>query len=242
VFVPPLLVSILLYALANLNLGHTWQIKYHSLFIPLRQSTTNVSTHITNNISRFSRNSQVEIDKLRQENTALKTQLENLKSVSNLQKTYSQYLDSKYPSIPVKIVSPDPHLTITTPNITQIKIGSPLVDQQQFIGIVTNITNPIANVTTIFNSNIKLAVKTSAGSTGEIRYLNHKLQITNINSQQPLDVGDSIYTQSQPQIPENLYIGTIDQITTKSSDPLKSATVKLDYKLTSSSQLAVISL
>jgi cell shape-determining protein MreC len=242
VFVPPLLVSILLYALTNLNLTRDWQQNYHSLFLPIRTSSTSLRQTLSSALPTYSTAKNDQLNQLLLENQTLKSQLADLKSQSEYQKTASQYQSSPWTTVPAKFVSQKDFLYLTVANLDKIAPGQPVVADHQFIGTVISITAPTIKVLPLQHPDTNLDVQLSSGQQAKLNYENQRLQLGHFPTGQTLNPGDDIFTSASPLIPENLYIGRVDQIISSPSDTLSAASIIIDYKLTPNSPLAIITL
>ena len=106
--------------------------------------------------------------------------------------------------------------------------NNPVIYDNTLIGIITKVNNNSSVVNLITNKTSKISVKIN-DNVGVLEYKNGKLLVSDISNYSNISVGDSIYTSGLGNIHENIYIGTVKNITLNNKDIEK--IIEVDYKL-----------
>lgn len=96
------------------------------------------------------------------------------------------------------------------------------------VGVISKVNNNSSIVKLITNNSSKISVKIN-DSIGVLEYIDGKLQVNNISNHNNVSVGDQIYTSGLGNIHENIYIGTVKNITSKNNGIEES--IEVDYRL-----------
>lgn len=80
------------------------------------------------------------------------------------------------------------------------------------LGIINKVNDNSSIVRLITNKNSKISVKINE-EVGVLEYIDNKLIINNISNYSDINVGDMIYTSGLGNVEENIYIGTVKNIT-----------------------------
>lgn len=80
------------------------------------------------------------------------------------------------------------------------------------LGIIKKVNDSSSIVRLITNKNSKISVKINE-EVGVLEYIDNKLIINNISNYSDINVGDMIYTSGLGSVEENIYIGTVKNIT-----------------------------
>lgn len=106
--------------------------------------------------------------------------------------------------------------------------NNPVIYDNTLIGIISKVNNNSSVVNLITNKASKISVKIN-DNVGVLEYKNGKLLVSDISNYSNISVGDSIYTSGLGNIHENIYIGTVKNITLNNKDIEK--IIEVDYKL-----------
>lgn len=106
--------------------------------------------------------------------------------------------------------------------------NNPVIYDNTLIGIISKVNNNSSVVNLITNKASKISVKIN-DNVGVLEYNNGKLLVSDISNYSNISVGDSIYTSGLGNIHENIYIGTVKNITLNNKDIEK--IIEVDYKL-----------
>lgn len=111
-----------------------------------------------------------------------------------------------------------------------LKEGSAVINEIGLVGIIRNSNNNYSNVELLENLNTKISIKVN-NNYGVLERKDNALIITGILASE-MKTNDKIYTSGLTDIPENVYIGKIKEITNKDNTFETTAIVSLenDYK------------
>lgn len=111
-----------------------------------------------------------------------------------------------------------------------LKEGSAVINEIGLVGIIRNSNNNYSNVELLENLNTKISIKVN-NNYGVLERKDNALIITGILASK-MKTNDKIYTSGLTDIPENIYIGKIKEITNKDNTFETTAIVSLenDYK------------
>ena len=105
---------------------------------------------------------------------------------------------------------------------------NPVIYDNTLVGVISKVNKNSSNVRLLTNKESKISVKIN-DEVGLLEYEDGKLIIRNIPSSSNLKVGDDIYTSGIGKIKENIYIGTIKNISLDSKNIEQ--IIEVDYKL-----------
>ncbi len=159
-------------------------------------------------------------------NSEIKTlQTENaaLKKTVNLMANYPTYQISKVKYRDIYDFADS--LTIYKGKAEDIQKGSFVINDEALIGVVTAVYKHTSTVRLLSNKKSNISVKINSVY-GLLRCQNNKLIVSNIPNYDLLQIGDKVYTSGLGTLPENIYIGEVENITTDKLGIEKILTVK----------------
>lgn len=106
--------------------------------------------------------------------------------------------------------------------------NNPVIYDNTLVGVIKKVNENSSIVNLITNKDSKISVKIN-DSIGVLEYIDGKLQVNNISNYNNISIGDQIHTSGLGSIHENIYIGTVKNITSKNNEIEKS--IEVDYKL-----------
>ncbi len=230
-YLPPLLLSILLFTIHNLKVGSFVENSINFIFSPLTSPLLETRSYYQKQISllqslpetgKQNREQKVLIAHLIWENENLKQSLKESKIESNAKSNYEKVIPIKVTIASGKIIA-----TSTQP-LTELKSGMPVVSGNILLGQVTEISSTNINLISLNDPLFPpIPVRGASGPTGVFRYQNNLAQIINVSSQTPLILGDFILTESTDLIPANLLVGKLTKLTTSPQEPLQKGEITL---------------
>lgn len=244
VFLPPLLVSILLFTLSNLKLGIFLNQSVNFIFSPITLPVGSAHQSVQNNIryfnglsdvSRQNREQKVLIAHLVWENETLKQAIKDTNTETKLKGNYQKV-------VPVKI-SQSSGKTIATSSqpLSEIKSGMPIVSGNILLGLVTEITDNNISIISLEDELFPaIAIRGALGPKGVYKHTNGISQIVNVPSQTPLILGDFVLSEPSEFIPPNLLIGKITKLLTSPQEPIQKAEISNYESLQNSPDNVVI--
>jgi len=230
-FLPPLLVSILLFTVSNLKLGLFLNNFSLAVFGPVvkpiafarldLQKKQNFFQNLPE-INKQNREQKVLISQLIWENETLKQAFKESKTQELLQNNYKKVLPIKISSLTGKIIA-----TSTQP-LTEVKPGMPVVASNILLGVVTEVGNNSLNIISLEDDLFpNLAIHGATGPKGVFRHSSGTSQIVNVSSQTPLILGDFVLTETTDTIPANLLIGKITKLLTSPQEPIQKGEINI---------------
>jgi len=107
------------------------------------------------------------------------------------------------------------------------QLGNPVLVANTVVGLISKIGNDQAEVRLLAQSFAPtLLVKTETGVKGIIQGDGKRVILSEISREDELIVGERVLTLGQPGVPSNLYVGSIQNLLTKSADPVQSAVLE----------------
>lgn len=106
--------------------------------------------------------------------------------------------------------------------------NNPVIYDNTLIGIISKVNKNSSIVKLITNKDSKISVKIN-DFVGVLENSKGKLIVSNIPNYSNISIGDNIYTSGLGNIHENIFIGTVKNITLKDNQLEK--IVEIDYKL-----------
>lgn len=105
---------------------------------------------------------------------------------------------------------------------------NPVIYDNTLVGIIDKVNKNSSIVKLITNKQSKISVKINE-EIGVLRMKNGELIVENIANNSNIKVGDYIYTSGLGNIKENIYIGTVKEISSANKE--LEQIIKVDYKL-----------
>ncbi len=230
-FLPPLLISILLFTTSNLKIGSFLSAFTNTILHPISSPLIGFKNYYQSQISTIknlpsinkqNREQKVFIAHLVRENELLKQSLKDFQVENNFKNSYQEVLAIKVTGSRGKIVA-----TSTQP-LDKLKSGMPVVSGNILLGIVTEINQNIIHIISLEDDLFPpVSLKTASGPEGVFRHHNGIPQIVNVPSQTPIILGDFVLTNPTDTIPSNLLVGKVSKITTSPQDPLQKGEITL---------------
>lgn len=143
-------------------------------------------------------------------------------------------------TIPVKLISIDNIATLTASDLTNIKPGQPVISDDTIVGLVQVVEAPIIKVLPLTHLDVRLNVQTDTNVQGQYLFKNSLPLVTNIPSEASFNTQATIFTLPSEMIPENLIVGSIEQIITNPAAPSQEVSLKLERTLTANKKLFII--
>jgi hypothetical protein len=227
--ITPLLISILLLVSGKLKPLKPFYHQVSRLSITLQRPVLNLRQTFSRQRNLLTSLPQTHFTNLslQAENSQLKTQ--NLLFKNKLQLQDQETLSWK--TLPLRIIKVGSIITATTKDIDRVKLGMPVVQSTNLIGLVKDINGPIINILSLTHKQTILSVQTDSGIQAELVFKDQTLQLTNLTDQVIPQEKSTIFTLPTEKIPEGLIIGhTLDTLTTP-NDPVQRVKVKTSINL-----------
>lgn len=230
-FLPPLLVSILLFTISNLKLGLFLNNTTALLLSPITKPTL-ASRLLLNQQTKYlqslpqvnlqNREQKILIAHLVWENEKLKQILKDTKTEELLKTNYQKVLPLNITNTTGKIIA------TSTQSLNQVKPGMPVVLENILLGLVSDISDESLTITTLQDDVFPaISLKSASGPKGVYRHINGSSIMTNVPSQTPLILGDFVLSEATDLIPANLLVGKVTKILTNPQDPIQKGEVTL---------------
>jgi rod shape-determining protein MreC len=126
--------------------------------------------------------------------------------------------------LPVRLIGLNRFAFINQGSQSGLKVGQPLVVNDVFLGLISDVASNTAKATLLNDPNLKLDVITSQGTSGTVKFSQNQFEITQILQKDPLFVDDRIFTKTSEMIPANLLLGTVTKIAENQSSVYQTAT------------------
>lgn len=236
--IAPFLISLLLLTLSNIPQADSFTSLPTRLIHPLYSPFSQLGQKLQKQQQLVTSLPQTQYYNLllRQENTQLQTQLLLLKN----QIHYDSIPSLNWPNQSVKIINLTPLVTVTTSDLSLIRLGQPLVDSTALLGIVTEIKPPLIYITPLTHPDTHLDIQTLDQIQAEYIFADQTPQITNLPSQNPLPENTTIYTLPTQYIPGGLVIGTTTQSLSNPQQPLQRIKIKLNTHINQAQNPSII--
>lgn len=136
--------------------------------------------------------------------------------------------NSKLNTIAVKatFINMYEELIINKGTSSKIANNMAVINDKRLIGFIRNAKENYSNVELLENLNKKISIKVN-DNYGFLESKNNKLIITGINNN-AMNINDDVYTSGLTDIPGNIYIGKISEISEKDETFETKACVKID--------------
>lgn len=243
-FLPPLLVSILLFTVSNLKFGLFLNNFSLAVFGPVTRPIALARLDLQKKqnfylslpeTGKVNREQKVLIAHLIWENETLKQALKESKTQDLLQSNYKKVLPIKISSLTGKIIA------TSSQSLSEVKPGMPVVSGNILLGQVTEVSDSSLNIIPLEDDLFpNIAVRGSTGPKGVFRHVNGTSQIINVSSQTPLILGDFVLTEATDIIPANLLIGKITKLLTSPQEPIQKGEINIYDTLQNSPDNLVI--
>ncbi len=160
-----------------------------------REFDTTLTTTVINN--NYCNSLENEYNSLLQANEFLNT--------SSLNLTISKVLFRN-------IYSFSDNITIYKGENSSIKNGSAVITDKGLVGVVSKVDKESSIVSLITNESMNISVKVGSAY-GILKMQSAKLIVSNLTMFENINVGDSIYTSGIGNLPGDIYIGEVENIT-----------------------------
>lgn len=187
---------------------------------------------LANNINRFLIfiNSNLDDTKIIMDyNNYLKEELDNIKKINNIK--INDDLDLKVSRVKYRDVYEYTNtITIFKGFKNGVFKGDVVLNNEGLIGVVTKTYDYYSIVTLITNKDSNISVKIN-DAIGILKVINNNLVVTNINNYELVNKEDKIYTSGLGNLPENIYIGIVEDVFLNETEIEKFASVNINSRL-----------
>lgn len=227
----PLLASILLSAAGKLKVGRAIDSATYAVMSPLTLPASQIRLTIADKTS-FIRNVSVmekqnreqknQIARLLSENEYLKQKIADKQVIENLKNSFKQV-------IPVRLSgSSGKFIVSSTESTDRVRPGQPLVSGNVLLGTVLEVKGTgITIIPLESEKSPSFPIRTASGQKGFYKFADNHPQITDIPSQNPIVLGDFVFTEAGELLPGNLIVGKTVKILTISQEPLQKSEIDL---------------
>ena len=105
---------------------------------------------------------------------------------------------------------------------------NPVIYDNTLVGIISKVNKNSSKVTLLTNNNSKISVKIN-NEIGMLEYKKSKLVVSDISNYSNINIGDFVYTSGLGNIEENIFIGTVKNITLENNKLEK--IIEINYNL-----------
>ena len=187
---------------------------------------------LANNINRFLIfiNSNLDDTKIIMDyNNYLKEELDNIKKINDIK--INDDLDLKVSRVKYRDVYEFTNtITIFKGFKNGVFKGDVVLNNEGLIGVVTKTYDYYSIVTLITNKDSNISVKIN-DAIGILKVINNNLVVTNINNYELVNKEDKIYTSGLGNLPENIYIGIVEDVFLNETEIEKFASVNINSRL-----------
>lgn len=187
---------------------------------------------LANNINRFLIfiNSNLDDTKIIMDyNNYLKEELDNIKKINDIK--INDDLDLKVSRVKYRDVYEYTNtITIFKGFKNGVFKGDVVLNNEGLIGVVTKTYDYYSIVTLITNKDSNISVKIN-DAIGILKVINNNLVVTNINNYELVNKEDKIYTSGLGNLPENIYIGIVEDVFLNETEIEKFASVNINSRL-----------
>lgn len=161
-----------------------------------------------------------EIVKLREENAALRMQLE-------------APLPPELGLLPARVIGNSRYLFIDQGKASGVKAGSAVVSQEILVGTVMEVGEHSSKIKVLTDPESKIPVRTHNGALGLLQGGDNKLMLTRILQSETLEIGDDVGTSGAQVLPGGILIGIINQLIEEEVEVYQQAVISpsIDYQL-----------
>lgn len=187
---------------------------------------------LANNINRFLIfiNSNLDDTKIIMDyNNYLKEELDNIKKINDIK--INDDLDLKVSRVKYRDVYEYTNtITIFKGFKNGVFKGDVVLNNEGLIGVITKTYDYYSIVTLITNKDSNISVKIN-DAIGILKVINNNLVVTNINNYELVNKEDKIYTSGLGNLPENIYIGIVEDVFLNETEIEKFASVNINSRL-----------
>ena len=187
---------------------------------------------LANNINRFLIfiNSNLDDTKIIMDyNNYLKEELDNIKKINDIK--INDDLDLKVSRVKYRDVYEYTNtITIFKGFKNGVFKGDVVLNNEGLIGVVTKTYDYYSIVILITNKDSNISVKIN-DAIGILKVINNNLVVTNINNYELVKKEDKIYTSGLGNLPENIYIGIVEDVFLNETEIEKFASVNINSRL-----------
>ena len=187
---------------------------------------------LANNINRFLIfiNSNLDDTKIIMDyNNYLKEELDNIKKINDIK--INDDLDLKVSRVKYRDVYEYTNtITIFKGFKNGVFKGDVVLNNEGLIGVVTKTYDYYSIVTLITNKDSNISVKIN-DAIGILKVINNNLVVTNINNYYIVNKENKIYTSGLGNLPENIYIGIVEDVFLNETEIEKFASVNINSRL-----------
>jgi cell shape-determining protein MreC len=241
----PLLFAILLSISSKLRIGSSINTFFYNIFSPIHYPLSKLRLFTEQEIYQVknlpSLNKQV--SDLKNQNAHLISENDLLKQLISDQKTLTNLNTPFKEVIPVHLIGSTGNYTVSSSfPLEKVRPGQALISDNILLGTVSEIKGSLIIITPLdSNKTPVFPVHTSSGQKGLYKYLNHLSQISDVPSQNPINLGDFILTEPSDLFPGDLLVGKTIRLLSTSQEPLQKAEVSLYTSFAANPQnLAII--
>ena len=162
-------------------------------------------------------------------NNYLKEELDNIKKINDIK--INDDLDLKVSRVKYRDVYEYTNtITIFKGFKNGVFKGDVVINNEGLIGVVTKTYDYYSIVTLITNKDSNISVKIN-DAIGILKVINNNLVVTNINNYELINKEDKIYTSGLGNLPENIYIGIVEDVFLNETEIEKFASVNINSRL-----------
>lgn len=162
-------------------------------------------------------------------NNYLKEELDNIKKINDIK--INDDLDLKVSRVKYRDVYEYTNtITIFKGFKNGVFKGDVVLNNEGLIGVVTKTYDYYSIVTLITNKDSNISVKIN-DAIGILKVINNNLVVTNINNYELINKEDKIYTSGLGNLPENIYIGIVEDVFLNETEIEKFASVNINSRL-----------
>jgi len=162
-------------------------------------------------------------------NNYLKEELDNIKKINDIK--INDDLDLKVSRVKYRDVYEYTNtITIFKGFKNGVFKGDVVLNNEGLIGVVTKTYDYYSIVTLITNKDSNISVKIN-DAIGILKVINNNLVVTNINNYELVNKEDKIYTSGLGNLPENIYIGIVEDVFLNETEIEKFASVNINSRL-----------
>ncbi len=173
-------------------------------------------------------------------NTTLEEENNNLKTLLN----YDYNADFSYHVSKVlyrDIYNFKEEITIYKGKNNNLKVGDAVIDNYGLVGVIENVYPNKALVKLITNKKINISVKIN-DSYGILKTDNEEIYVSNLTKYDNVSIGDNIYTSGIGNLPGNILIGKVKDITIDELDIEKIISIELAASLNNLNYVFIVGL
>lgn len=132
-------------------------------------------------------------------------------------------------------------ITIYKGKNNNLKVGDAVIDNYGLVGVIENVYPNKALVKLITNKKINISVKIN-DSYGILKTDNEEIYVSNLTKYDNVSIGDNIYTSGIGNLPGNILIGKVKDITIDELDIEKIISIELAASLNNLNYVFIVGL